>query len=93
MIGTRRDDWLFTRGSESVRLVREEDATCCRLFVYGPGADFVTHEFANVAECMKRQAVIEQRLLAAGFHVARLPSDRRSDHAEWDGPDHRRPVI
>jgi hypothetical protein len=87
--GIRREDWLFTRGSESVRLVREEDATCCRLFVYGPGTEFMTHEFANVTECMKRQAEIEQRLLTGGYHIARRSADRRSADGTQDGSDHR----
>ena len=82
--------WLFTRGSESIRLVREENSKGCRLFLYGPGTEVATHEFADVTECIRRQAEIEQSLLAAGYQLAQSPSDRRSEHGTWRGPDHRR---
>jgi hypothetical protein len=82
--------WLFTRGSESVRLVREEDASGCRLSVYGPGTDVATHEFADVAHCMKRQAAIENDLLAEGYHLAGPLSERRADDGMWHAADHRR---
>jgi hypothetical protein len=39
---------------------------------------------------MKRQAEIEQNLLAEGYQVAQSSSDRRSDHSTWHGLDHRR---
>ena len=82
--------WLFTRGPQSVRLVREENSKGCRLFLYGPGTEVVTHEFAELTECMKRQAEIEQSLQAAGYQLAQPASDRRGEHATWQGPDHRR---
>jgi hypothetical protein len=82
--------WLFTRGSESVRLVREENSKACRLFLYRPGTDVVIHEFADVTECMKRQAEIEQHLLAAGYHFAQPSGDRRSEPGTWHRPDRRR---
>jgi hypothetical protein len=81
---------LFTRGSDSVRLVREERPNGCFLFVHGPTTAAVTHSFANVAECIKRQAEIEQSLLAEGYQLARPESDRRSELGTWRGPDHRR---
>ena len=52
-----------------MRLAREERSDGCRLILYGPGTDVVTHEFANVAQCMKRQAEIEQGLLASGYQL------------------------
>lgn len=82
--------WLFTRGTDSVHLVREENSTRCRLSVFGPGTEVVTHEFADVVECMKRQAEIELNLLAAGYQIAQSPSDRRNEHETWAGPDPRR---
>jgi len=90
MIGTTESGWLFTRGPQSVRLVREENSKGCRLFLYGPGTDVVTHEFKDVTECMRRQHEIEQDLLAAGYRLARPSADRRSEHGAWGGPDHRR---
>lgn len=82
--------WLFMRGSESVRLVREENSKGCRLSLYGPGTEVVTHEFRDVTECMHRQAEIERNLLAAGYQLVQPSSDRRRDHGIWQGPDHRR---
>src|SRR5947207_4555632 len=70
--------WLYTRGSESVRLVREENSKGCRLSLHGPGTEVVTHEFADVTKCMKRQAEIEQNLAAGGYQLVRSSADRRS---------------
>jgi hypothetical protein len=85
-----RDTFLFTRGSDSVRLVREHGPNGCLLFVYGPATKTVTHAFPNTTDCMKRQAEIEQKLLAEGYQLARPSSDRRSELGTWDGLDHRR---
>jgi len=85
----QRDAWLFTRGSDSVRLVREEDSKGCRLLLYGPGTEVVPHAFADVTECMKRQAEIEQNLLAEGYQFAQPASDRRSTSRTERGPDYR----
>ena len=82
--------WLFARGSESVRLVREETSHGCHLFLYGPSTDVVTHDFADLIECMKRQAEIEQALLAAGYQLTGPSSERRHEAGIWGGPDHRR---
>jgi hypothetical protein len=79
-------DWLFTRGSQSVRLVREENSKGCRLFLYGPGTEVVTHEFTDVTACMKRQAEIERSLMAEGYQVAQSPCDRRSEHGTCTDP-------
>jgi hypothetical protein len=83
-------DWLYTRGSESVRLLRAENSQGCRLFLYGPGSEVVTHEFAGVTECMKRQSEIEQNLSAAGYQLAQPSAERRGEQAAWRGSDHRR---
>ena len=71
--------WLYTRGHQSVRVVREEDSKVCRLFLYGPDTEVVTHEFADITECMKRQAEIERTLLAEGYQLVQPSSDRRSE--------------
>jgi hypothetical protein len=92
MTGISQSGWLFIRGSQSVRLVREEKPGGSRLFVYERGTEVVTHDFADVTACMKRQAEIEQILLATGYQLAQRSSDRRSDEGIWHGPDHRRPA-
>jgi hypothetical protein len=75
------EDWLFTRGPQSVRLVRENGSNSAfRLSVYGPGTEVATHDFCDVTECMKGQAAIEHQLLGAGYHLARPSSDRRTEH-------------
>jgi hypothetical protein len=81
--------WLFTRGTESVRLVREHEGDACRLVVYGPESEVTTYEFAGIIECMKRQAGIEQCFQSAGYHLART-SDRRGTRGAWQGPARRR---
>jgi hypothetical protein len=90
MTGIPQSDWLYTRGAQSVRIVREESSDGCRLFIHGPGTDVVTHEFPNVTDCMKRQAEIEQRLLVAWYQLAASSANRRSEHGSWQGPDQRR---
>ena len=79
MTGIPPECWLFTRGRQSVRLVREEDSKRCRLFLYGPDTEVVTYEFADVTECMKRQAEIERALLAEGYQLVQPSSDWRNE--------------
>lgn len=90
MPGIPESRWLFIRGAQSVRLVREQDSTRWRLSVLGPGTEVVIREFDDLAECMKRQAELEQHLLAEGYQVAPAASDRRSDQGTWHGSDQRR---
>jgi hypothetical protein len=54
----------------------------------GPGTEIVTHEFADVTACMKRQAELEQHFLAEGYQLEQSSSERRSQHGIWR--DHRR---
>jgi hypothetical protein len=91
MTGIPETGWLYTRGPQSVRLLRQENSNGrCRLVVYGPEADVATYEFADVTACMKRQAEIEQGLLTAGYHLTQPSSNRRNEHDSWQGPEHRR---
>lgn len=90
MSSIQGDAWLFTRGSDSIRLFREERSGGCRLVVHGPATEVVTHVFADVTECMKRQAEIEQTLLAEGYQFAQLSSDRRTERRRERLPDHHR---
>lgn len=40
--------WLFTRGQQSVRLVRDDDSKDCHLFLFGPGTEIEPYSFADV---------------------------------------------
>jgi hypothetical protein len=80
MTGIPESRWLYTRGAQSVRLLREETPDGCRVFLHGPATDVTTHDFANIADCMKWQAQIELGLLASGYQLARSSSDRRREH-------------
>ena len=90
MRGKPETAWLFTRGQQSVRLVRDDDSKDCHLFLFGPGTEIQTYSFPNVTECMKRQAEIELNLLAAGYQLEQSSSDRRREHRARHGQDHRR---
>jgi hypothetical protein len=81
---------LFMRGPQSVRVVREHDSTRWRLTMFGPGTAVEICEFADLPECMKRQTEVEQQLLAEGYQVAQVPSDRRREYDTWHGDDQRR---
>jgi hypothetical protein len=86
-----QEGWLFTRGPQSVRLVRQHDLKGrVRLVVYGPGHGIATYEFADLSKCMTQQAEIEHSLLAAGYQLAHPSSDRRREQGQWNGPDDRR---
>jgi hypothetical protein len=71
--------WLFTRGSESVRIVRAASrAGVMHLLVQGPGETADTHEFSDVLACMNFQADLERRLVSEGYALERFTSDRRA---------------
>ena len=55
-----------------------------RLLVQGPGPEIATHEFGDVVECMKRQAEIEQHLLASGYQLPGPPADRRDETRDME---------
>ena len=75
--------WLFTRGAESIRLVREVGVKECRLVLQGPGHETAVHDFVDAIECIRRQAAIERDLLAAGFKFSQL----------YDGDRRRQPPV
>ena len=89
----RESRWLFTRGSQSIRLVRSEHSMGCRLLLDGPGLERVIYDFGDLTECMKRQAEIEERLFAAAYQMAQESSDRRREDGIWLGPDQRRAAV
>jgi hypothetical protein len=71
--------WLFTKGAQSVRIVRAATlAGEVHLHIHGPGATRESHTFHDVIECMQFQADYERRIVAQGFALERFTGDRRS---------------
>jgi hypothetical protein len=82
--------WLFVRGEESVRIVRDPGAFVLR--VEGPGYEREVHAFKDEAEVGEFQRTYEARLLAEGWmlgasHERRSGRDRRGTSR---GQDRRR---
>jgi hypothetical protein len=82
--------WLFLRGSESIRIVRDPGAFVLR--VDGPGYEREVHAFKDEAAVGEFQRSYESRLLADGWVLGasqerRSGRDRRTDRR---GPDRRR---
>jgi hypothetical protein len=82
--------WLFVRGEESVRIVRDPGAFVLR--VEGPGYEREVHAFKDEAEVGEFQRTYEARLLAEGWmlaasHERRSGRDRRGTSR---GSDRRR---
>src|SRR5688572_21162467 len=61
---------LFTRGMFSIRLVREEHSTGCRLVIHGPTTETVTLDFEDVTACLRGQATVERAFRADGYRLA-----------------------
>ena len=79
MLATVQTAWLFTRGLESVRIIRAASrARVTHLLVQGPGETSEQHEFADIVACMNFQADLERRLVSAGYTLERFTSDRRA---------------
>jgi hypothetical protein len=69
---------LFTRGPESVRIVRVSQATGeQRLLVNGPGSEAVVHELNDAMECARHESELERRLVAKGFRLEHYASGSR----------------
>lgn len=89
--------WLFTRGDQSVRVVRIGAAhRPKRLLLYGPGHAEAVFEQDDVIGIRQRQEAIERTLIAEGYRLAHLPTaerrtgdDRRTAPREVP-PDRRR---
>jgi hypothetical protein len=85
--------WLFTRASESVRIIRAVARDgIVHLLVQGPGPASDARQFGDVLACMNYQADLERRLVAAGFSLERFTSDRRMGRAKRPvgAPERRR---
>jgi hypothetical protein len=71
--------WLFTKGSQSVRIIRAATLDGdVHLHIHGPGPTRESHTFHDVIECMHYQADYERRIVNEGFTLERFTSDRRS---------------
>lgn len=84
--------WLFTRGAQSVRIVRTASEDRVRLDVHGPGEAAVSRVFDDVTACVRHQSDLERRLLAQGFALEQFTAERRSagDPARIPGARDRR---
>lgn len=83
--------WLFFRGEESIRVVREPGAFVLR--VEGPGYEREVHKFKSEAEVGEFQGDYEARLLADGWVLAASQERRagREGSGAYSGPDRRKP--
>ena len=62
--------------------MREAGSQASRLWVHGPGAESITHEFPDLVECMQHQSEIERKLVAEGFRFKRLGTADADDGRE-----------
>ena len=82
--------WLYTRGQDSIRLVRSDQPHgACRLFVFGPGRILERQTFSDMTECSRLQAEIESDLMAEGYQLSQSSAERRKGVAMWQGTDRR----
>lgn len=83
MIASVETAWLFTRGAQSVRIVRAVTPDGeMRLIVSGPADTAETHVFDDVVACVTYQSELERRLVAQGYALERFTSERRSGRAD-----------
>lgn len=74
---TTADTWLFTRGAQSVRIVRrEQPGGRTELTVLGPGEEQKVEVLASVPDCIQRQSEIERALMSQGFTLRHSPERR-----------------
>ena len=79
-IGLVQTAWLFTRGSQSVRIVRVTQPNGAQqLLVNGPGTESAVHQADDPIFCVRYQADLERRLVAEGYQLASfLSAERRT---------------
>ena len=84
--------WLFTRASQSVRIVRAVARTgVMHIVVQGPGDERETHEFTDAIACASYQAELERRLVSQGYSLEEFTTDRRDSTATGQRiPERRR---
>ena len=100
-IGLVQTASLFTRGSESVRIVRVRHRTGEQtLKVEGPGPDTESHDFRDVMDSAHYESELERRLVAKGFRLEqfaggnrRSGGDRRATPRGYDRRHHLERVV
>jgi hypothetical protein len=95
MIGLVETAWLFTRGPQSVRIIRvTRPSGVVRLLIQGPGPISSTHEIDDTIEAVRYPSQLERSLVAEGYQLALFRSaERRSGldrRATPRGNDRRR---
>jgi hypothetical protein len=73
MIGPVQSAWLFTRGTQSVRIVhvgRAAGPQC--LLVHGPGAETAVYDSHDPIHRIRHQAELERRLVTDGYRLERF---------------------
>ena len=91
MLATVQTAWLFTRGHDSVRIVRTAARSgSMHLLIQGPGDLVDRREFSDVVDCVNYQAEIERRLVSQGYVLEQFTSDRRGAVTGRLGSERRR---
>lgn len=86
MMGLVTTAWLFTRGSQSVRIIRVAlPKSSVRLLVHGPGTSSSTYEVYDDIEGVRFQSHIERGLVAEGYQLARYTSAERRTGSDRRG--------
>jgi hypothetical protein len=87
-IGLVATAWLFTRGAESVRMVRvTHPDRPTRLLVNGPGDEAMVHLVHEPMDVARLQSELERRLVSKGYHLAQFHSgERRSGRDRRSAP-------
>lgn len=67
-------EWLFVRGEESIRIVKEPGTTT--LLEFGPGPRQKSHRFGSAASLERFRQTLEQRVLLNGWVLLDV-ADRR----------------
>ncbi len=86
-----RTAWLFTRGPESIRIVRHHRAAA--LVIYGPGSECLREIFPTQLELTVFVTAYERELVTNGWRLEDEVTDRRAatHQARFHGHDGRRP--
>ena len=69
--------WLFTNGSDSVRLEAQCKNGVFKLVINGPGKAQSLCEFAEATALIAYQAKYERYLVSLGFTLEQFTSERR----------------